>query len=129
VIQGICELRNTHGFASHGKGPFFEQLEPLHALVVARAADVIVNFIFRVHQAYPAPAPAQALSYEDNADFNEYVDNDNEPVRIFDLEYSPSKVLFEVDPQAYHEFLLAFKNQLNPAGAEMQVGRNGEGQI
>jgi abortive infection Abi-like protein len=111
VIQGICELRNTQGFASHGRDPGFQQLESLHALLVARAADAIIHFIFQVHRGYPASAPAQPLGYEDNAAFNEYVDENNETVRIFDLEFTPSDVLFQLDPQAYQSYRTEFEVQ------------------
>src|SRR5688572_18639600 len=42
VIQGICEMRNAEGFASHGKDGYATQSEPLHAQFVARACDLIV---------------------------------------------------------------------------------------
>ena len=126
VIQGICELRNAYGFASHGKGPSFQQLESVHALVVARATDVIVDFIFRVYREYSVFTPAKPLTYEDNVEFNEYVDNNNEPVRIFNLEYSPSEVLFKVDPDAYYDLLLEFNDQSNAATAEPPLGGEGE---
>lgn len=123
VIQGICELRNTHGFASHGRDPSFQQLEPVHALLVARATDAIVDFIFRAHREYSASISSPPLAYEDNPDFNEYVDASNERVRIFDLEYRPSEVLFRVDQAAYEEFLAAFRNQSEPEGS---IGAEGD---
>jgi hypothetical protein len=114
VIQGICELRNTHGFASHGKDASFQQLEAVQALLVARAADAIVSFLFRVHRGYPATAPSKRLTYLDHADFNEHVDEANQPVRIFDLSYRPSEVLFQVDAQAYGEYLAGFEAEETP---------------
>jgi hypothetical protein len=125
VIQGISELRNTYGFASHGKSFSFQQLEAHQALLVARAADTIVNFIFRVDLEYPASTEAPRPAYEDNPDFNQYVDDNNEPVRIFELEFEPSKVLFEMDPQAYEDYLENFREQvgLDVNDAGMDGGR------
>ena len=61
TIQGICELRNTQGFASHGKDAYSEQLDVIQAQLAARAADVIVNFLFRAHRHYPIDGPARRL--------------------------------------------------------------------
>lgn len=109
VIQGICELRNTHGFASHGKDAAFQQLETVQALLVARSADSIVNFLFRVHRGYPAGGSGQGLEYDDQTDFNEYVDEAHEVVRIFDLELRPSEVLYRVDEKAYRNYLSEYQ--------------------
>ncbi len=117
VIQGICELRNTHGFASHGKDASFQQLESIQALLVARSADTVVNFLFRVHRGYPAEGPARGLAYTDHSAFNEYVDEANEAVRIFDLEYRPSEVLFQVDPQAYLDYLSSYEAESDQDGS------------
>lgn len=121
VIQGICELRNTRGFASHGKEPSFQQLEPVHALLVARAADAIVHFVFRAHYYYQATPPSQPPAYEDNPAFNEYIDEVSGPVRILDLTYRASEVLFQVDQQAYQNHLAEFEGQREPEADEAEV--------
>ncbi len=109
VIQGICELRNSHGFASHGKDPTFQQLDVVQALLVARASDAIVSFLFRMHRDGEGEKRAPGLSFTDFEAFNDYVDEANGPVRIFDLEYRASEVLFHVDPRAYQDYLAAFE--------------------
>jgi hypothetical protein len=109
VIQGICEIRNSHGFASHGKDPKFQQLDGVQALLVARASDAIVSFLFRMHRDPEDKKPAPVPSFADFAAFNDYVDEANGPVRIFDLEYRASEVLFHVDPRAYQDYLAGFE--------------------
>jgi len=109
VIQGICEIRNSHGFASHGKDPEFQQLGGVQALLVARASDAIVSFLFRMHRDPEDVKPAPLPSYTDFPAFNDYVDEANGPVRIFDLEYRASEVLFHVDPRAYQDYLGGFE--------------------
>jgi len=42
------------------------------------------------------------------AAFNDYVDELHEQVRIFDLTYRPSEVLFHVDREAYRDILAGF---------------------
>lgn len=117
TIQGICELRNTHGFASHGKDPTFQELESVQALLVARAADAIVSFMFRAHQGYQRQQAPARLSYADHAAFNEFVDEANERVQVFSEEFSPSRVLFEMAPEPYRVYLTEFL-QGEQGGAE-----------
>ena len=69
AIQGICELRNQCGFASHGS-------------------------------AKPRP--------EDNPAFNESVDETHGMIRIFEGEFRPSEVLFQMEPQSYRVYLTEF---------------------
>ena len=104
-------MRNSHGFASHGKDPSFQQLEAVQAFLVARSADAIVNFLYRVHKDYSTDVRARRLAYGDHPDFDSYVDDINEVVRIFQMEYRPSEVLFAVDPQAYRSYLADWEAQ------------------
>lgn len=108
VIQGICELRNLEGFASHGRDGFAEQLEATQAQLVARAADTIVNFIFRVHRGYSSRESTRRIAYEEHPEFNKYVDESHDPVAIFEMDYRPSEVLFQVDREAYRNVLATF---------------------
>ena len=50
AIQGICELRNRCGFASHGSGAPRPSMESVQALLAAEAADTIVGFLYRIHR-------------------------------------------------------------------------------
>jgi len=111
AIQGLCELRNTQGFASHGKDAYTDQLEVVQAHLVARAADVIVNFLFRTHRHYPSVGPTRRLAYRELTDFNDWIDEQNETVRIFTLEYRPSEVLFGVDEDAYRDLLTDYESE------------------
>lgn len=123
TIQGICELRNTHGFASHGKDPTFQELEAVQALLVARAADAIVSFMFRVHVGYQRrESPAQP-AYNDHPTFNEYIDDSHQPIQVFREEFVPSKVLFELAPEPYRVYLTEFLQEEKGGGelAEPEV--------
>ena len=109
AIQGICELRNTQGFASHGKDAYTLQLDIVQAQLAARAADAIVNFLFRAHRHYPIDGPARRLVYRELANFNDWIDEQNGIVRIFMLEYKPSEVLFGIDQEAYRDLLADYE--------------------
>ncbi len=108
VIQGLCELRNMEGFASHGRDAFAKQLEATQAQLAARAADTVVNFLFKTHRGYSSQELMRRVAYEDQADFNTFVDDAHEAVEIFDMSYRPSEVLFRVDQEAYKNFLADF---------------------
>ncbi len=112
TIQGICELRNTHGFASHGKDPSFHQLEAIQALLVARSADVIVNFLFRIHQGYPIRQSTPVIAYEDHPAFNGYVDEAYGIIKIFETQFRPSDILFQMEPETYRIALGEFEADL-----------------
>lgn len=80
-------------------------MESVQALLAAQAADAIVGFLHRVHRQDRTALPVVQMKYEDNEDFNNFVDEANRPVRIFDIPYRASEVLFTVDHQAYRDLL------------------------
>lgn len=109
AIQGICELRNQCGFASHGSGGPRPPLESAQALLAAEAADTIVGFLYRIHRQDRTPPPSPLDLYDDSLEFNESVDEAHGIVRIFDEEFLPSRVLFELAPEPYRVYLADFK--------------------
>jgi hypothetical protein len=117
AIQGICELRNTFGFASHGRDGPGPAMEDVQAVLAAQAADAIVGFLYRIHKQDLSRPRSLPLEYDDHLDFNEWIDEQNELVRIFTLEYKSSEVLFNVDPQAYHDLLAEYKRESEAAAA------------
>jgi hypothetical protein len=120
TIHGICELRNTHGFASHGKEAAFQELESVQALLVARAADAIVSFMFRVHQGYQRQKSLAKLAYTDHPAFNAFVDDSHEPVQVFREEFAPSEVLFELAPEPYRVYLTEFLQEEKSNGENVK---------
>lgn len=109
ALQGVCELRNSCGFASHGTDIPKPVMESVQALLAAQAADAIVGFLHSVHRQDRGDRPKGQLEYNDNQTFNDYLDEANEVVRIFDLEYRPSEVLFRIDLKAYLEIFSEFE--------------------
>jgi hypothetical protein len=101
AVQGVCELRNACGFASHGSDSPRPAMETVQAILAAETADAIVGFLYRVHRQDYVARITPTLRYTDNAEFNEYVDGLYEPVRIFDEEFQPSRILFELAPEPY----------------------------
>lgn len=111
VVKGLSELRNDEGIVSHGKDGYAKSPDPIQAQLAARAADAIVSFLIKIHKKYPADNPNKREHYDDYPEFNEYIDELIETVRIFDYKYQPSEVLFHVDQKAYFELHLEFLTQ------------------
>lgn len=108
AIQGICELRNQCGFASHGSGQPRPVMETPQALMAAEAADTIVGFLHRVHRMARAPARSPRELYEANQPFNDSVDDAHGPIRILDVELRASEVLFQMEPETYRIYAADF---------------------
>lgn len=108
AIQGICELRNQCGFASHGSGEPRPAMEAVQALLAAEAADAIVGFLHRVHRQDRALPPPPGPSFDGNTSFNDHVDENYGPVRVFEVEFRASEVLFRMEPETYRIYLAEF---------------------
>jgi len=117
AIQGICELRNQCGFASHGSAKRRPAMESVQALLAAQAADTIVGFLYRVHRHDRTPQPSLRALYEANSAFNESVDDAHGTIRIFDVEFRPSEVLFQMEPETYRVYLAEFDAEADKVDA------------
>ncbi len=116
AIQGICELRNQCGFASHGAGEPRPVMEAVQALLAAEAADAIVGFLHRVHRQDRTPPAPTGPSLEDGAAFNALLDEEVGPIQIREALFSASEVLFRMEPETYRIYLAEFDG--NNADAE-----------
>jgi hypothetical protein len=123
AIQGICELRNKCGFASHGSDNPRPVMESVQALLAAEAADTIVGFLHRVHQ-QERTLPSPRAMYEDNPAFNESVDETHGIIRIFDAEFRASEVLFQMEPETYRVYLAEFDSDNSETGATSEGDRS-----
>ena len=92
TIQGLCELRNDYGMASHGRDVFSTRLDRRQATLAAQAADTIVAFLYGIHRDALRQTPGVRIPHEDQRDFNEAFDSDNELIRLGALELLPSQV-------------------------------------
>jgi len=108
AVLGVCALRNACGFASHGSDRPRPALEAVQALLVAETADTIVGFLYRAHCQDRTPLTSTIYRYEDNDEFNAYVDEAHDSVHIFEEDFQPSRILFEVAPVAYRLHLAEY---------------------
>jgi hypothetical protein len=118
ALQGICELRNQCGFASHGSAKPRPVLESVQALMAAEAADTIVGFLHRVHRQDRTLPPSARALYDNNGPFNDSVDEVHGAIRIFDIELRASEILFQMEPESYRIYLAEFTTEaVEPAKA------------
>ncbi|TCK75871.1 abortive infection family protein [Acidipila rosea] len=120
AVQGVCELRNACGFASHGSDGPRPRLESVQALLAAEAADTIVGFFHRVHQQdRSAPSPNN-LTLENDAGFDAFIDEQFSAVSIFQEDFLASRVLFELAPEPYRLYLSEYKQDKKTSEDEEQ---------
>lgn len=118
AIQGICELRNQCGFASHGAGEPRPVMEAVQALLAAEAADAIVGFLHRVHRQDRTSPPPTGPGFDENSSFNEHIDEASGPIRVFEVEFRASEILFRMEPETYRIYLAEFDGTNSDAHAE-----------
>lgn len=111
VVQGVSELRNQAGTASHGSAQPKPELDLGQTLLVVGTVDAIAGLLWRVHTANSTVE--SALRFGDNEDFNDHIDSESGPVHIFDYEFMPSQVLYEMDQGAYVEHLAMFRGMID----------------
>jgi Abortive infection C-terminus len=125
AVQGVCELRNACGFASHGGDSPKPTLEAVQAILAAETADAIVGFLYRIHKQDRVPPPSSRQRYEEHSDFNDYVDDSHERVRVFEEDFQPSRILFDLAPEAYRLYLAEYQPEEDadgPTAAQGEVG-------
>lgn len=120
AIQGICELRNQCGFASHGSGAPRPAMESVQALLAAEAANTIVGFLHRVHRQDRTPPLAPRALYDANRPFNDSIDETHGPIRVLEIEFRASEVLFQMEPETYRIYAAEFDEEAErvEAGSE-----------
>ena len=88
-----------------------------------------MSFLYRVHRDALTNAPGARVYYEDHSDFNDAFDRDNPLVRFGNLEFLPSRVLFDVDLQAYKAAVndfIAERDETDDGEPEAQEGETRE---
>ncbi len=74
-----------------------------------QAADAIIGFLYRVHRQDLTRPRSVSMAYDDHTEFNDWIDEQSEPVQILSLHpYQPSDLLFNVDLEAYRDLLAEY---------------------
>jgi hypothetical protein len=116
-LQEMCSLhftrvgsiRNAEGAAAHGRDGYHEPAVGLpEALYVAQSALAIGVLFFNRYQERADWRTNKRQKYEDNPEFNEWLDEQNEPIEIAGTVLTPSEALYSTDPKAYRNALIEF---------------------
>lgn len=86
--------------------------------MAAQAADTIVGFLYRVHRHDRASQRSQGDLYEENHAFNEFVDSEYGPIRIFESVFAASDILFQMEPDTYRILAAEFAEADSPDVAD-----------
>lgn len=113
AINGICELRNSHGLIGHGQDGYASSLDKIQAQFVASATDAIVHILYRSHKGYGGTGGAARVIYEDNETKNVIIDEsyDDDALTEFVKQFRPSEVLFKMDVNEYRSAVEDNKNE------------------
>lgn len=113
TVQGISELRNLDGLASHGVDGYYRSPDLIQLQLTAHAADAIVHFLWSLHKKQPLDLHKGRLRYDDQSDFNDFLDDVQGGIEIAGMIYQASWLLFNADPdhQAYREALIEYQQR------------------
>jgi hypothetical protein len=119
IVHGLGELRNLDGELGHGKELDRVTMTSFHAEFAARAADAVVKFLVEAHRnAQEADGNQRRLSYYENPEFNDYVDDLHAPCIIFVGQYKASEVLYQMDRLTYSDALAEYQNQMEESDSK-----------
>jgi hypothetical protein len=110
AVQGLYNLRRNHGVIAHGRDAYAVTLAAAQVELAARAADALGCFLLSIHRNYAHVPSSDRIRYEDNADFNAWLDEEY-PVAIWDVPLKASAVLYQWDREAYKEALAEFRSR------------------
>jgi len=99
ALQGVCELRNACGFASHGSADKRPELEAVQAILAAQTADAIVGFLYGLHRG--SGAPSGRLTQGRSTTVDAVLEHTFDPAVIAGQPYAVGEALFKVDNEAY----------------------------
>ena len=122
AVQGICELRNQCGFASHGSSAPRPSLERVQALLAAETADAIVGFLFRVNRQKRTKPIARPQDVIRNEAFDEALDAECGSFVVRDIALRASDVLFTVEPESYRIYLAEFDENVDRVATPIAEG-------
>jgi|SRR5579863_1919161 len=99
ALQGVCDLRNSCGFAAHGSDAERPAMEGVQAILAAQAADAIVGFLFSAHRVERDGIQPRTTGHSRTID--KLLDTVYEPITMIDEPYALSEALYATDREAY----------------------------
>lgn len=107
AAKAVGELRNDFCPLAHGKSNIHKPLDIHYAEFIGRQTDSLVGFIYELAVNHRVLEPE--LAFQDNSDFNDYLDDEFEPTVIYDDTYLPSEILYNLKTDKYRDALKDFR--------------------
>lgn len=98
MAVALARLSNVPNMR-HGGSLDWGTLERQHAAMLGGLCDTLVSFLFDVAWSRPTAIDVDApvATFEDFADFNEWLDDENGPVEVAGSTFRPSQILYLLD--------------------------------
>ena len=109
IAQAIGELRNSQGIMAHGGDGAYIGLGQSYALLMINLSDAVSTFLLGRHKDFTERVKTKEIKFDDNEDFNEFLDDEFGVVRIYETDYLASEILYQLDPQGYGVYLNEFR--------------------
>lgn len=122
----IGSLRNRFGLLSHGRDLQAGRIDKLSVDFVIDTTFSIAHFLFALHE--EERIIKHRITYEDNPDFNHFIDSqyENSEIIIEEVHITPSRALFYEDVEAYRASLIDFQSAkidlLNKLTPDCEIG-------
>lgn len=120
VAQALADIRNNHGFASHGLDVLNPRLTTTVSKFAYRITDTLGGFILNCYLNNRTVAADSRIHYEDCRDFNEDFDANN-PLSIGIISLSASEALYKQDYEAYKEEYFSYLQELENQAQQTEV--------
>ena len=124
LVNGVVLLRKGQGTGPHGRDALAEALPPEYAILTARAVDMAVGFLYRIHQKQLSHDPAKRLRLGSHPNFDEYIDQAYLDILIEDAPILASIALYNQDIQAYRQSLVEFLGHPTVSEPEISEGES-----
>lgn len=115
AVAKIAEVRNRYGAIGHGAdGYAVSPLGTTQTEFIASITDSVASFLFQLHKTNPERFRHHRIHYQDNPDFNDYLDEQYPSYTVIlnqggDSVYSASDIIFNTDYDGYKAMLIQFR--------------------
>lgn len=104
IVSCLCRFRNNCGSLSHGRDGFYDISLDIQAVLAARLADTMVEFLYMAHKSQKR-IQDKRISYNSYESENCIIDENNNSIILFDTEFKVSEILFHLSPPLYRSVL------------------------
>lgn len=117
AMSAIGTLRNEYCPLAHGRSSQHIPLDLVYAEFVAQQTDAILLFFLKLLDHSYSLQPS-IISYHENTELNEYIDEQHGSITIFEDNYLASDILFQMNQQKYQVATQEYAESLEEIGGQ-----------